>query len=98
MSSAGSPSTPASAIPGSAPWRTGALDVAGARRGGGTASTTGVGGNADYDPDAGDAGSGGEHQSRGAKNGKDHSAGRETDPGKGFACAGQSTDWPGSVR
>ena len=55
-------------------------------------------GNADYDPDAGHAGSGGEYQGRGAKNGKDHSPGHETVPGKGFACAGQSIDWPGSVR
>jgi hypothetical protein len=44
ISSALTSNTPASASPGSAPWRTSALDVAGARRGGGTASTTGVGG------------------------------------------------------
>jgi hypothetical protein len=98
ISSALTSNTPASASPGSAPWRTSALDVAGARRGGGTASTTGVGRNADYDPDTGDAGSGGEHQSRGAENGKDRSPGHGTVPGKGFACAGQCTDWAGSVR
>jgi hypothetical protein len=40
-------------------------------------------------PDAGEAGNGGEHQSRGAKNGKDRSPGHGTVPGKGFACAGQ---------
>src|SRR4029077_12662952 len=59
-------------------------DVAGARRSGR--------GDADHDTDAGEAGSAGEHQNRGAQKEKGRASAHRRVPGKGFACPEQSNE------
>ena len=67
-------------------------DVAGARRSGYGLDHRSGRGNTDYDPDAGEAGNGGEGQSRGARNGKGRASAHRRVPGEGFVCPEQSTE------
>jgi hypothetical protein len=74
-------------------------DVAGARRSGRWLYHRGGQGDADHDTDAGEAGSAGEHQNRGAKKEKGRASAHRRVPGKGFACPEQSTErgWVGAL-